>query len=94
MNDGQLLGIGLGGLVIYLLYRTSKNPNNGISALGRPTQKLYSDAARIPDGALMAGTRRVHPNRTDYIGENGVIYVGYFMGGEIPSSTKAKHGWP
>jgi hypothetical protein len=83
-------GVALAGVALYY-YSTSSDDSPG--AL-RPTQILYSDAARIPDGSLLAGTRAVHPNRTDIVGRNGVIYVGYFNGGQLPSSTKSKVGFP
>jgi hypothetical protein len=93
MSDTVMMvaGIALVGAAVY--YATTSSDND-TPRPQRPTQILYSDAARIPDGSLLAGTRSVHPNRTDIIGRNGVIYVGYFNGGSLPSSTKAKQGYP
>lgn len=94
MSDNTML-IALGvGILAYGVYKSQASDDNKLSKVGRPTQILYSDVARIPPGAIMAGTRRVHRNRVDYIGANGVIYVGYFRDGQIPSSTLAKHGFP
>jgi hypothetical protein len=94
MNDGTVLVYAGLGLLAYGVYNAINSPDNVVRRDGRPTQILYSDAARIPPGSILKGIRRVHANRTDFIGANGVIYVGYFNDGKIPSSTQAKHGFP
>lgn len=94
MSSDNALLIGLGvGILAYGVYR-SQGKDNSYSLAKRPTQILYSDAARIPPGSLLKGARVVNPNRVDFLGMNGVIYVGYFAGDQIPSSTLAKHGFP
>jgi hypothetical protein len=94
ISDNTLL-VGLGvGVLAYGIYKSQASNDNKLSRAGRQSQIWYSDAARIPPGSLLKGVRRVHPNRVDFLGMNGVVYVGYFAGGQIPSSTMAKQGFP
>lgn len=93
LSDNALL-IGLGvGILAYGVYKSQKDAGNYTRAQ-RPSQILYSDAARIPPGSLIAGARYVSPMRVDFKGANGVIYVGYFAGDQIPASTVAKREHP
>jgi hypothetical protein len=92
-DNSLLIGIGVG-ILAYGVYKSQAGADNKYSLAQRPTQILYSDAARIPPGSLLSGARVVHPNRVDFLGRNGVIYVGYFAGDQIPSSTIAKRGFP
>jgi hypothetical protein len=93
-SDNSLLIAAGVGILAYSVWKSQKSNDNKLYRAERPTQILYSDAARIPPGSILVGQRRVHENRTDFIGANGVIYVGYFNGGRIPSSTLAKQGYP
>lgn len=90
-DNALLIGLGVG-ILAYGVYKSQKDSKYTLAQ--RPSQILYSDAARIPPGSLIAGARYVSPMRVDFKGANGVIYVGYFAGDQIPASTVAKRGHP
>lgn len=90
MNETVLLVLAGAAVLIYAIQFAMLQ--SIIKPQGRPSQILYSRLNKMPSGTLIDGTRKVHQYRTDFIGANGVIYVGYLT--DIPSNVKAKLGTP
>lgn len=90
MNETVILVIAGSVVLIYAMQFAMLS--NIIKPQGRPSQILYSKLTKMPSCAIINGTRKVHQYRTDFIGANGVIYVGYLT--DIPSHVKARLGTP